>query len=572
MELGLSGLASNFDWRTLVDKLTEVERLPQNRLLVEQSGLQSRKNAYGSIQTQLGVLRNRVTTLNNAKIFDSRLAQVADSTIATVTADAGAALGTYSFNFTQLATAAVQQGTADAGKALNATNDVSALVLSSAGFAANVTAGTFTVNGKTITIATSDTLQAVFNQISSATTGAVTASYDAATDKITLSSASAIVLGSATDTSNFLSLAKLYNNGTGTVASASKLGSVKLTGVLSSANLATTISDGGGGAGVFKINGVSISFSASADSMSNVLQRINDSTAGVTATYDAVNDRFLLTNKSTGDMGISLQDVTGNFLAATQLSGSALQRGKNLLYTINGGGQLVSQSNTLTEASSGLTGLSVTALKQASTTVTVSSDTAKIKTAINDFLSEYNKTQTLINTQTASSTDAKGKVTAGILANDSDAGEIATRLRSTVYSEATGLAGTLKHLAGLGIDSNGNDDTLLLADSAKLDAALAANLSGVKDLFTNATAGIAVKLDAYLESAIGEKGTLVTKQSNLTTQASAIDTQISDLERVVQSNRERMIASFISMEKAQAQINQQLQFLQQRLGLRSTSA
>ena len=572
MELGLSGLASNFDWRTLVDKLTEVEGLPQNRLLVEQSGLQSRKNAYGSIQTQLGVLRNRVTTLNNAKIFDSRLAQVADSTIATVTADAGAALGTYSFNFTQLATAAVQQGTADAGKALNATNDVSALVLSSAGFAANVTAGTFTVNGKTITIATSDTLQAVFNQISSATTGAVTASYDAATDKITLSSASAIVLGSATDTSNFLSLAKLYNNGTGTVASASKLGSVKLTGVLSSANLATTISDGGGGAGVFKINGVSISFSASADSMSNVLQRINDSTAGVTATYDAVNDRFLLTNKSTGDMGISLQDVTGNFLAATQLSGSALQRGKNLLYTINGGGQLVSQSNTLTEASSGLTGLSVTALKQASTTVTVSSDTAKIKTAINDFLSEYNKTQTLINTQTASSTDAKGKVTAGILANDSDAGEIATRLRSTVYSEATGLAGTLKHLAGLGIDSNGNDDTLLLADSAKLDAALAANLSGVKDLFTNATAGIAVKLDAYLESAIGEKGTLVTKQSNLTTQASAIDTQISDLERVVQSNRERMIASFISMEKAQAQINQQLQFLQQRLGLRSTSA
>ena len=134
------------------------------------------------------------------------------------------------------------------------------------------------------------------------------------------------------------------------------------------------------------------------------------------------------------------------------------------------------------------------------------------------------------------------------------------------------MAGTLKHLAGLGIDSNGNDDTLLLADSAKLDAALAANLSGVKDLFTNATAGIAVKLDAYLESAIGEKGTLVTKQSNLTTQASAIDTQISDLERVVQSNRERMIASFISMEKAQAQINHQLQFLQQRLGLRSTSA
>ncbi|MBI4326213.1 MAG: hypothetical protein HY674_13260, partial [Chloroflexi bacterium] len=121
MDLGISGLASNFDWRTLVDKLVEVERLPQNRLLLEQLGLQDRNSAYASIQTQLGVLRNRVTTLMDADLFDSRLAQVGDSTIATATAKAGAALGTYTFNFTQLAAAAVQQGAADAGKALNAT-------------------------------------------------------------------------------------------------------------------------------------------------------------------------------------------------------------------------------------------------------------------------------------------------------------------------------------------------------------------------------------------------------------------------------------------------------------------
>ena len=81
------------------------------------------------------------------------------------------------------------------------------------GFATPVTAGTFTVNGAQITIAGTDTLQSVLNKITTATSGAVTASYDASTDEITLASSSPVVLGSATDTSNFLQAAQLYNNG-----------------------------------------------------------------------------------------------------------------------------------------------------------------------------------------------------------------------------------------------------------------------------------------------------------------------------------------------------------------------
>jgi flagellar hook-associated protein 2 len=127
--------------------------------------------------------------------------------------------------------------------------------------------------------------------------------------------------------------------------------------------LQSSVSDGGSGAGEFKINGVSIAFNASADSVSGVLARINNSSAGVIASYDSVNDRFTLTNKTTGDMGIAFEDVTGNFLAATKLSSGSLQRGNNLLYTLDDGAELVSQSNTITEASSGLAGLSVTARK-----------------------------------------------------------------------------------------------------------------------------------------------------------------------------------------------------------------
>ena len=136
------------------------------------------------------------------------------------------------------------------------------------------------------------------------------------------------------------------------------------------------------------------------DSIQNVLDRINNSSAGVTATYDTLNNRFTLTNNSTGDVGISMQDVTGNFLAATGLSSGTLTRGQNLLYTLNGGSQtLVSQSNTITQASSGITGLSVTAASTGSTTVTVSSDTSKISSAIQQFITDYNAVQTAISSQ-----------------------------------------------------------------------------------------------------------------------------------------------------------------------------
>jgi flagellar hook-associated protein 2 len=563
LDLGLSGLASGFDWRALVDQLVEVERAPQRRLFTEQQDLETRKTAYNSIATQLSVLQNRVNDLNDGELFDSRLARSSSEEIATALAESGAALGTYAYHIIQLATASVRIGAANIASAVNATSDVSALSVSSAPFSTAISAGTFTVNGRQVTIATADTLQGVFDKINAATGGDITGSYDPATDHITLTSASSaeIVLGSATDTSNFLQAARLSNNGGSSITSSSALGSVRLSGATTSANLATTINDGGSGAGLFRINGVEIAFNAGVDSISEVLKRINDSTAGVNASYDSVNDRFLLTSKVTGDIGIALEDVAGNFLAATGLSGGSLQRGQDLLYTVNGGGQLSSRSNTISEDTSGIEGLAVTVLATGDTTLTVSSDSAKIKKAITDFIDDYNKAQGLIDTNTASSTDAKGKVTAGTLAGESDAYTISADLRRFVTATFASLTGTIKRLESLGIASNGDDDKLTLSDSAKLDAALSSNLGEVKSLFTNTTDGLALKLVEYLERTVGDDGTLPAKQDNIDQQVSALDDQITEQERLVQINREQLINSFIAMEKAQQIINQQLQFL-----------
>ena len=582
MDLSISGLASGFDWKSLVDQLVEVERAPQKRLLNDQNKIEIQKNGIQALQGKLKSLKTTVDSLAESTLFESRTVSTSDSSIATAKVTQGLSTGSYNFKISQLATSASFQGLSNTGKSIGST----AVSLGSAGFAQDITTGTFTINGHEVTISsTSQTLQEVFDAIKTATTdagtgGYVEASYDADTDKITLTSKNAdgsdsdepIVLESETDTSNFLQAAKLFYSHSGTVTSADSLGAVRVGKLLSQANLATEII--GGSTGEFKINGVSINYDTGVDNISSIMTRINNSAAGVTASYDSVNDRFTLVNKSTGDRGIALEDVNGNFLHATQLVGGSLQRGNNLLYTINDGGQLFSQSNTISSSSSGIEGLTVSVTdagadgNPAEVTITVSSDTEAVKTAIEKFITDYNSTQSLLDTLTANTTDEKGKVSAGMFASDWDVNQIASTLRNKAYGEIEGLDTTLTSLAKIGITTSGYDNSLTLDDSDLLDEYLENNLNDLKQLFTDETNGLATRLNTYLEQLTDEDdGTLSERQSTLAKQSSAIDTQIEDLERIVQANRQMLVNNFVSMESARSNINQQLQFLQKNLGV-----
>jgi flagellar hook-associated protein 2 len=336
---------------------------------------------------------------------------------------------------------------------------------------------------------------------------------------------------------------------------------------LVSGNFSTPISDGGAGTGSFKINGVSISFDASSDSLTNVMDRINTSGAGVIATYDATNDRIQLSNTTTGDLGVSMEDLTGNFLAATGISAGTVQRGDNMEFSINGGGTQVSYSNTASEVTTGIAGLSVTGKKLGTTSVNVDSDRTAIEKGINDFIDQFNKVQAFIETHTSSSTDTFGKVNTGILYGENFAESIASKLRSIVVSEVSGLDAAMNHLSEIGISSSGYDNNLSVEDSDLLSEALTDSLSQIKTLFQDSTSGIGVQLLSYIDQQIGEDGDLIEKQDRLTEQSTDIDDQIERMESFVQMRREQLISSFVSMEQAQQQINQQMSFLSSRLGV-----
>ena len=566
MDLGLSGLASGFDWRSLVNQLADIERAPQRRLLVEQDRLNSRKNAYNSIETGLATLKNKITDLSSADLFDSRLGTSSNDDIATVTAEFGAPKSSYNIDILNLATSSVWTGASNVASGLNSSNDVSGLVLSDAAFYRPVTDGVFSVNGQRIDVSSSDTLQDIFDRINTQTGGDVTATYNSSTDKIELNSSNEIILGSANDTSNFLQLARLYNTGTGSVSSSSRVGSIVLNKSVDQSNLATPISDGGSGAGKFTINGVDITFDASTDAITDILNRINDSSAGVSASFDSVSGKFMLTNKQTGDLGITMSDVTGNFLSATGISSSTLERGQNLKYTINGGGELQSFTNTIDQDSSGLNGISISAKKEGQVSVNIETDEAKIKSAINAFIDDYNSIQSLLSSQTEVITGEDGSVDAAALSGELEANQVASSLRNLANGQITGIDSTFDFLSKFGINSNGDDNKIAITDSSLLDDAIRNNLTGLKEFFTDENNGLASKFDQYLEATVGDEGSIIVKQENLGKQASNINSQIEGMERLVQANRETLISRFIAMESAQARANQQLQFLAGNLG------
>jgi flagellar hook-associated protein 2 len=571
--LQVAGLASNFDWKSFVDQIINVERAPANRLAAEQASNRQKVTLLDSLGAKLTALQTSAAALKADSLFGKRTATsaTAGSTWG-LAAGTDTVAGTYSIAVSRLATVAKSTGAADIGAALNpASDDVSGLTIANLPLGQAVTAGTFTVNGAQVSVALTDSLQDVLTRISTATGGAVTAAYSSASDAVTLTAASGtVMIGAANDTSNFLRALKLNNTGTATVASAARLGTVKTAAPLATANLATAITAvDGAGAGTFSINGVAITYNVNTDSLSAVIARINASTAGVSASYDGVADRLVLANKTTGDLGISISEAAGGLLGAVGLTGgAAFARGQNAEFTLNGGATLTSLSNTLDATAHGIAGLSVTADSTTTQAITVAADTGAMRGKIEKFIADFNGVQEFIDTNTRITTGAQGRVTAALLAGNREVQDWATAMRRMAFDAVGGLAGTIDRLDDLGIDFKAGTSQLEIEDGAKLDAALAGRTSDVQAFFTTAGTGFGAKLDTYL----GQLSTKNTGQKDRLNEANTdIDDQIAAIERRLVQQRAIMESAFIRMEEAQQRLKQQQSSLTSMLAQNSSS-
>ena len=568
MGLALSGLASGFDWKSIVDQLIEVSRAPQNRMRTEKSQLSAKNTALNDIKGLVSSFKSSLTSLNSAEGFQKKSATFASSTTTwSATADTDAPSGTYEFDFVSKATASKLTGAAGI-----ATQLTSGTTLSNLPVGRTITAGTFTVDGAQVTIATSDTLDDVMAEITAQTGGSITASYNAVTDQIDLikGAGGSISLGASNDTSNFLQAMRL-SSGTSPVESSATLSSPRLSGSIDSANLS-----GWAGTGVddsVTINGTEITYDSATDSLQSLLNKINSSTAGVTATYDFSAGKFLLTNKSTGNVGITVTDGMGaGGLAAAMgllVPMDDNDRGKDAEFKINGGGTITSRSNTLDESAHGITGLSVTANSLGTETVTVSGDAASTKAALNTFIEKYNAVQNAIDKYTKVTVDGT-KVTSAVLSGSRELASISRELRRMLYStgkdqSGAELTGTVKRLSDLGVNFAGIENTISITNSALLDTRLASNTDDLVDYFTTDTEGLVDRLDAMMDRLVNDSsttpGTFKVQADSISSQNKSLDKQIAEFERRLDSQRSLLESSFIAMERAQSSFQQQSSYL-----------
>lgn len=151
--------------------------------------------------------------------------------------------------------------------------------------------GGFELNGNAIGVNAGDTLNDVIERINLAATG-VNASYNAATERLEFlqsTGGSAATIDLQNDTSNFLAALKLSNSSLVEGSDPETERSLQSVAAFSDVQ-----------SGEILINETSISIDGAADSLNDVIERINSSAAGVTAAFDPQTQRVSIEGTTSG--------------------------------------------------------------------------------------------------------------------------------------------------------------------------------------------------------------------------------------------------------------------------------
>ena len=227
----LTGLASGFDWQPLVDKLIELESVPKQRLEAEKVRNNEKISELGILKSQLDTLNNSASALQNEDLFNARKVGISSSSAGfSATAKAGALTGDFEILVESLASktemSSRNRKTGGLAGKLNLSTALEDLPIFS-----TITKGTFSIAGKTFSIDNlSMTLQEVMDKINATFAGVtgvnpesdssgITLEYDSSSDRMYIdtnehspgASSRLPVLGSPTDTSNFLHSMRLLD-------------------------------------------------------------------------------------------------------------------------------------------------------------------------------------------------------------------------------------------------------------------------------------------------------------------------------------------------------------------------
>ncbi len=360
------------------------------------------------------------------------------------------------------------------------------------------------------------------------------------------------------------------------------------------------------------INGVSDFGITADDSVEKAIEKINNSSAGVTLSYDEMSDSFRLEADLEGAVNaISLTDSSG-LLSAFKLNDHVAAQDAQFVLNTDGGQIATSRSsNSFT-----IDGTNITLKETSATPVTVTIDAngASVKDNIVKFVDAYNKILDKINTKTTEKryrdfrplTDEQKKelededekkwqekAQSGLLRGDKNLLDIADKMRRALYEKVEGVGISLKDI-GITTSSDYRKGGRLSIDENKLDQALQNRPNDVIALFSQKSdkdyldganakeryseSGLAQRLNDILNDNIritkgggslirkaGQKGVIDTK-SDLYKQIKVTDKKIDKLLEMLSKKEEKYYMQFARMESMLQKYNAQSGWLMQQFG------
>ncbi len=314
------------------------------------------------------------------------------------------------------------------------------------------------------------------------------------------------------------------------------------------ANGSFQIAVGGGQAATVTVDG-------SNDTLSGLAAAINGQNLGVTASVitDANGARLALVSNTSGSAGniVVSNDTTG-------LTFNQAAAGANASLTVDGV-PISSTSNTISSVIPGVTINLAGAAPAETVSLTVAPDANTATTAINSFVSAWNKVVQDLNSQFNVASDGSG---GGPLEADDTLRGVQSQLLSAVTTSISGNNG-LVNLASIGV--NMNDDGTLSVDSGVLSNALNNNFGNVQTLLQG-TGGVATFLSSTLNEITDPTQGSITldlqgmSQSNqdLTQQINTMQAQLLTQQQNLTSQYAQMETTLQEMPLLQQQVTQQL--------------
>ncbi len=345
----------------------------------------------------------------------------------------------------------------------------------------------------------------------------------------------------------------------------------------------------------FNINNTQFSFKGST-SLSDMMSEVNSSRAGVTMTYNSLNDKFSIKSNETGS-GSQINAVDGSNGVLEKIFGTSSLTASGTDAELKIDGEDVKYSgNDIT-----YNGINLTLKETTTTPVTIetSKDTDKALNAIKSFVGDYNKLIEELNKQihedatykkypplTSEQKDEMSeseikkweeKSKTGLLKGDSDISSFLQEMRKVLYSNT----GDTKMLSDIGIESSKewNEYGKLNINTEKLTEVLNNDMQGVAQIFTGSN-GLASRLSdvckkatnassanpGSLVSMAGMKSKATDKNNTITNKINAIKDKITKLKEQYETRKTRYWKQFNTMESALGNMNSASSWLTSMLG------